>query len=215
MESRGFSTKQNGRRNEFSSRLFKSQGSAYFFLAFLAGAFLAAAFFAGFFAASFFGAAFFVVFLVAIDNPPFQSAVAGRVKFLRVSDECHQVSLLVCWVMKLCYTVNEFFLAHVENFSFARGEVCRRCTAILVARIVPHARESFIHQHCGVMRFFTPHKFFARIDAQNAREKNLRFFSRDELRGALNDVIHAPQTSKSFVSAREHSRFRTDKFRAA
>jgi hypothetical protein len=95
MESRGFSTKQNGRRNEFSSRLFKSQGSAYlpFFAAFLAGAFLAAAFLAGFFAANFFGAAFFVVFLVAIDNPPFQSAVAGRVKFLRVSDESHQVSL--------------------------------------------------------------------------------------------------------------------------
>jgi hypothetical protein len=93
MESRGFSTKQNGRRNEFSSRSFKSQGSAYFFFAFLAGAFLAAAFLAGFLAANFFGAAFFVVFLVAIDNPPFQSAVAGRKNRFEVSDECHQVSL--------------------------------------------------------------------------------------------------------------------------
>ena len=92
VESRGFSTKQNGRRNEFSSRLFKWQGSAYFFFAaFLAGAFLAGAFLAaGFFAASFFGAAFFVVFLVAIDNPPFQSAVAGRKNRFEVSDECHQ-----------------------------------------------------------------------------------------------------------------------------
>ena len=83
VESRGFSTKQNGRRNEFSSRLFKSQGTDYFFLAaFLAGAFLAAAFLAGFLAANFLGAAFFTGFLVAIDNPPFQSADAGRRKFV-------------------------------------------------------------------------------------------------------------------------------------
>ena len=84
--SRGFSTKRNGRRNEFSSRSFKWQGSAYFFFffgaAFLAGAFLAA----GFLAASFLGAAFF---LVAIDNPPFQSADAGRKIFLRVFNEYH------------------------------------------------------------------------------------------------------------------------------
>jgi len=50
----------------------------YFFLAFLAGAFLATAFFAGFLAASFLAGAFF---LVAIDNPPFQSAVAVDGKF--------------------------------------------------------------------------------------------------------------------------------------
>jgi hypothetical protein len=81
---RGFSTKRNGRRNEFSSRSYNWQGTAYFF--FLAG-FFAAAFLAGFFlAAIFLGAAFF---LVAIDNPPFQSADAGRSKIWRVVDECH------------------------------------------------------------------------------------------------------------------------------
>jgi hypothetical protein len=64
----------------------------------LAGAFFAAAFFAGLaLAASFLGAAFF---LVAIDNPPFQSADAVHRKFLRVVDECHH-SLLACWVMNL------------------------------------------------------------------------------------------------------------------
>jgi hypothetical protein len=82
----------------FSSRSFKWQGSAYFFFAaFLAGAFLAGAAFlaAGFFAANFLAGAFFAVaffagaFLVAIDNPPFQSAVAGRRKFLRVGDDIH------------------------------------------------------------------------------------------------------------------------------
>ena len=71
---------------KFSSRSFKWQGSAYFFFAaFLAGAFFAAAFLAGFLAAIFLGA----FFLVAMDNPPFQSADAGRRKFLRVLDECH------------------------------------------------------------------------------------------------------------------------------
>ena len=76
----------------------KSQGTDYFFFAaaFLAGAFLAGAAFlaAGFLAASFLGAAFLAAgfaaaFLVAIDNPPFQSADAGRRKFLRVVNECH------------------------------------------------------------------------------------------------------------------------------
>ena len=67
---------------KFSSRSFKSQGSAYFFFAaFLAGAFLAAAFLAGFFAASFLAGFFAAGFLVAIDNPPFQSADAVRRKF--------------------------------------------------------------------------------------------------------------------------------------
>ena len=71
---------------KFSSRSYKWQGSAYFFFfAALAGAFFATAFFAGFLAASFLGADF----LVAIDNPPFQSADAGRRKFLRVLNECH------------------------------------------------------------------------------------------------------------------------------
>ena len=84
--SRAYSTKRNGRRNEFSSRSYKWQGSAYFFFFFGAAAFLTGAFLAaGFLAASFLGAAFF---LVAIDNPPFQSADAGRRKFLRVVDEC-------------------------------------------------------------------------------------------------------------------------------
>jgi hypothetical protein len=133
MESCAFSTKQNGRRNEFSSRLFKWQGSAYFFFAaFLAGAFLAAAFLAGFFAANFFGAAFFVVFLVAIDNPPFQSAVAGRVKILRVCDECH-LSLRWCWVMKMTKIVNEFFLARSRNFSFRASARRARASQIFGA----------------------------------------------------------------------------------
>jgi hypothetical protein len=52
---------------------------SYFF--FFAAAFLAGAFFttflaAGFLAASFLAGAFFATFLVAIDNPPFRSAVA-------------------------------------------------------------------------------------------------------------------------------------------
>jgi small-conductance mechanosensitive channel len=79
--------KKNGRRNEFSSHfVVVTEAVTYFFLAagffagaaFLAGAFLAA----GFLAASFFAGAFFAgAFLIAIDNPPFQSAVAGRRKF--------------------------------------------------------------------------------------------------------------------------------------
>lgn len=82
----------------------KSQGSAYFFFAaaFLAGAFFAAAFLAaGFLAANFLGAAFLVAaflagaFLVAIDNPPFQSADAGRRKFGGVFDEIHHSVALV------------------------------------------------------------------------------------------------------------------------
>ena len=56
--------------------------------------------------------------------------------------------------MKLCYTVNEFFLAHVGNFSFAREKTHWRCIPILNARIVPHTRESFVHRHRGVMCFF-------------------------------------------------------------
>ena len=82
MWSRGFSTKRNGRRNEILLPFVKLQGSAYFFFAaFLAGAFFAAAFLAGFFAASFLAGFFAAGFLVAIDNPPFQSADAGRRKF--------------------------------------------------------------------------------------------------------------------------------------
>jgi hypothetical protein len=51
--------------------------------AFLAAGFLAASFFAGaFFAAGFLAGAFLAgAFLVAIDNPPFPSAVAHRKKF--------------------------------------------------------------------------------------------------------------------------------------
>ncbi|WP_157447581.1 hypothetical protein [Chthoniobacter flavus] len=85
MVSPASSTKRNGRRNEFSSRSFKLQGSAYFFLAaafFFGAAFLAAVFLAaGFLAASFFAGFFAAGFLVAIDNPPFQSAGAVRRKF--------------------------------------------------------------------------------------------------------------------------------------
>jgi hypothetical protein len=60
----------------------KGQGCRYFFFLaaafFLAGAFFAAAaFFAGFFAANFL-AGFLAAFLIAIDNPPFLSAVAGH-----------------------------------------------------------------------------------------------------------------------------------------
>jgi hypothetical protein len=53
-----------------------SQGTAYFFF-FAAAFFLGAAFLAGFLAANFLAG----FFLVAIDNPPFQSADAGRRKF--------------------------------------------------------------------------------------------------------------------------------------
>src|SRR5437016_2325816 len=78
--------KKNGRRNEFSSHfVVVTEAVTYFFLAaaFFAGAFLAGAFLAaGFLAASFFAGAFFAgAFLIAIDNPPFQSAVAVRRKF--------------------------------------------------------------------------------------------------------------------------------------
>jgi len=48
----------------------------FFFAAFLAGAFFTTFLAAGFLAASFFAGAFFATFLVAIDNPPFRSAVA-------------------------------------------------------------------------------------------------------------------------------------------
>ena len=51
----------------------------FFFAAFFAGAFFTA-FLTGFLAASFFAGAFFA-FLVAIDNPPFRSAVAVDEKF--------------------------------------------------------------------------------------------------------------------------------------
>jgi hypothetical protein len=56
------------------------RGTRYYFFflaaAFFAGFLAAAAFFAGFLAASFFAG-----FLVAIDDPPFPSAVARRKKF--------------------------------------------------------------------------------------------------------------------------------------
>ena len=58
----------------------KGQGCRYFFFlaaAFLAGAFFAAAFLAGFLAANFL-AGFFAAFLIAMDNPPFLSAIAGH-----------------------------------------------------------------------------------------------------------------------------------------
>ena len=38
---------------------------------------------------------------------------------------------------------------------------------------------------------------------------------RDDLRGALDDVIGAPQTSESLVSAREQAFLRADEFHAA
>jgi len=40
--------------------------------------------------------------------------------------------------MNLRYTVNEFFLAHVGKFSFARGKAHWQFILVLVARIVPH-----------------------------------------------------------------------------
>jgi hypothetical protein len=72
--------KEMGGETNFSSHLELEVGkSRYFF--FLDEAFFAAgllpAFFAGFFAASFL-AGRFLAFLVAIDNPPFHTAVAGR-----------------------------------------------------------------------------------------------------------------------------------------
>ena len=68
-----------GGETNFSSHLELEVGkSRYFFLDeafFFAAGF--PAFFAGFFAASFL-AGRFLAFLVAIDNPPFHTAVAGR-----------------------------------------------------------------------------------------------------------------------------------------
>jgi hypothetical protein len=104
---------ETGGEMKFSSRSYKWQGTAYFFF-FAAAFFLGAAFLAGFLAASFLAG----FFLVAINNPPFQSADAGRRKFLRVVDECHLLGCVGVCVMKLLQTVNAFFLAQSPNFSF-------------------------------------------------------------------------------------------------
>jgi hypothetical protein len=72
-----FCPKRNGRRNEFLLPLLNSLAAGYFFFE-LFFAFLAP-FLAGFFAAIFF-AGFLELFL-AMNNPPFHTAVAGRGNF--------------------------------------------------------------------------------------------------------------------------------------
>jgi hypothetical protein len=115
--------KRNGRRNEFSSRLLKENGqgcryfflvAAFFFAGAFAAAFLAGAFFAAGFLAANFLAGFFAAFLIAIDNPPFLSAIAGH-EILVVVGELEHHSLDVREVVNLVRSVNEFFVLRARG----------------------------------------------------------------------------------------------------
>ena len=174
---------KSGRRIEFSSHLLIVTGTAtYFFFfaaAFLGAAFLAAGFFlaANFLAGAFFAVAFFAgAFLIAIDNPPFQSAVAVHRKLSGVFGVGHH-SNCIEWLVRLRKTVNEKFSSRVIFFREPppRTPARRGCAARFNITRRPQTLCS-----CGLRG--TPGNSAAssrgRISPRTSREKNRATFSR-------------------------------------
>lgn len=114
--------------------------------------------------------------------------------------------------MKLLQTVNEIFLARVVILSFRARLLSKNCARNFYRVVKCIAREACVYAASQTARKNFRDNVRANFFRKIAREIFSLFFLRDELRGALHDVVDIPQTTESFVPARENSFLGSDEF---